>query len=123
MAYYEDENPEGAITNIFMESRDKGYSGEAGTVKKNHDGKYLDYTHINIDLNRGANDKGKALYLWYTRDETLPPITGIDIARDEPENVRPDWNSVCWQNTSTPANANHGTKKAGRRIYIKFRWQ
>ncbi len=117
LAYLEDENPEGAITDFFMESRDKGRS--EGEQMMNHNANYVKYYQNGIDLNSGAG--GRFLYLWFTREKTLPPITGLDIALDDPESVQPDWDSVCWQNTHTPANANEGTKKKGTPIYIKFR--
>lgn len=117
LAYYEDEDPNGAITDFFMEYT--GSTVAAQAAMKTHNKNYLEYYCVGIDLN--SRKKDDSINLWASWDPKLPPITAIDIVRNDPDKIHPDWETVCWQNTHIPANTNEGTKKDGTRIYIKFK--
>lgn len=114
LCYKLGENINEAYTDFFMEYTGQGKNSE--TKPMNHNSNYVNYTRIGADLNRGSG--GNFIYLWTTRASTLPPITGLAVAFDNPDNVNPDWSSVYWQNTQDPADVNKSVK--GKYIYIKY---
>lgn len=118
------------ITDLFMEYSDKEppsppLDGEWRTHNANH--ARFDHAdpYLFDGLNKGAMvdvwDKKKRnyIFLWATRDETLPPIKDLQVVLDDPDSAFPGWETVCWQNTNTPANVNEGTL-FGKKVYIKF---
>ncbi|HCF51280.1 MAG TPA: hypothetical protein DER60_13425, partial [Syntrophomonas sp.] len=108
------ENIDEAYTDFFMEYR--GSSAGSETNSMNHNSNYVDYTRNSMDLNWGSG--GKFIYLWTSKANTLPPITDITVVFDNPDNVNPDWPSVYWQNTQSPADVNKSV--GGKFIYIKY---
>lgn len=122
MAYLLGDNPNNAITDLFME-----YSigkKEPETKKTTHNGHYATYWRLPGDLNLNAPAPKKArdnfIYLWATKDKTLPPIKEIQIVLEDPDMEYTSLNSVCWQNSKEPADANKGTGDT-QSVYIKFR--
>lgn len=114
LCYKLGDNVNEAYTDFFME-----YTGAAKnpeTKSMNHNSNYANYTRIGADLNKGAG--GDYIYLWTTKAKTLPPITNMAVAFDNPNSVNPEWPSVCWQNTQSPADVNKSVK--GKYIYIKY---
>lgn len=114
LCYKLGENINDAYTDLFMELR--GSAAPSETILLNHNANYVNYTRIGQDLNAGSG--GNFIYLWTSKDPTLPPITGISVAFDDPNKVNPEWYSVYWQNTFSPADVNKSVK--GKFIYIKF---
>lgn len=114
LCYKLGDNINEAYTDFFMEYR--ASSAQSETIPMNHNSNYVDYTRIGTDLNWGSG--GDFIYLWTTKANTLPPITDVSVAFDNPNNVNPDWPSVYWQNTQSPADVNKSVK--GKFIYIKF---
>ena len=60
LAYYEDEDPNGAITDFFMEYT--GSTVAAQAAMKTHNKNYLEYYCVGIDLN--SNKKDGSINLW-----------------------------------------------------------
>ncbi len=114
LCYKLDENINEAYTDLFMEYRGSAAPPEAKLL--NHNANYVYYVRNGQDLNEGSG--GAFIYLWTSREQTLPPITGISVAFDNPNNVNPEWTSVYWQNTQSPADVNKSVK--GKYIFIKF---
>ena len=114
LCYKLGENLNEAYTDFFMEYRTS--SAPTDTKSMNHNSNYVDYTRIGTDLNSGSG--GDFIYMWTTKANTLPPITNISVALDNPDNVNSDWPSVYWHNTQSPADVNKSVK--GKFIYIKF---
>ncbi len=114
LCYKLGENIDEAYTDFFMEYR--GSSAGSETNSMNHNSNYVDYTRNSMDLNWGSG--GKFIYLWTSKANTLPPITDITVVFDNPDNVNPDWPSVYWQNTQSPADVNKSV--GGKFIYIKY---
>lgn len=114
LCYKLGDNINEAYTDFFMEYR--ASSAQSETIPMNHNSNYVDYTRIGTDLNWGSG--GDFIYLWTTKANTLPPITDVSVAFDNPNNVNPDWPSVYWQNTQSPADVNKSVK--GKFIYIKY---
>lgn len=114
LCYKLGENIDEAYTDFFMEYR--GSSAGSETNPMNHNSNYVDYTRNSMDLNWGSG--GKFIYLWTSKANTLPPITDITVVFDNPDNVNPDWPSVYWQNTQSPADVNKSV--GGKFIYIKY---
>ena len=114
LCYKLGDNINEAYTDFFMEYTGNGQSPETKPI--NHNSNYVDYTRIGADLNKGAG--GDYIYLWATRAKTLPPVTDIAVAFDDPNSVNPNWSSVYWQNTQSPANVNKSVN--GKYIYIKY---
>ena len=114
LCYKLGENIDEAYTDFFMEYR--GSSAGSETNPMNHNSNYVNYTRNGMDLNWGSG--GKFIYLWTSKANTLPPITDITVVFDNPDNVNPDWPSVYWQNTQSPADVNKSV--GGKFIYIKY---
>ena len=113
MCYKLGENPNDAITDFFMEYR--GSSASTTTTTVSHNANNVPYTRIGLDLNLGAG--GDFIYLWYTKAKTLPPVKDMGVAFG---NVGwPDYDSVCWLNTQSPADVNKSV--GGETIIIKFK--
>lgn len=103
-----------AYTDFFMEYLKNGAGPETRPVS--HNSNYVNYTRIGTDLNKGSG--GQFIYMSATKSKTMPPIKGIAVAFDDPKNINPEWNSVYWLNTTTPADVNKSVK--GKYIYIKY---
>lgn len=113
LCYKLGENPNDAITDFFMEYR--GSSASTTTTTVSHNANNVPYTRIGLDLNLGAG--GDFIYLWYTKAKTLPPVKDMGVAFG---NVGwPDYDSVCWLNTQSPADVNKSV--GGETIIIKFK--
>ena len=118
------------ITDLFMEYSDKEQPWDNHTEWRNHNANNALFQREDLGLwdglNRGAIidpfDKKKRNYVFLcsTSDKTLPPIKDLVVVLDKPESAYPGWETVCWQNTHTPANVNEGTFM-GKPVYIKFR--
>lgn len=114
LCYKLGENVNEAYTDFFMEYRTNAASPETKPV--NHNSNYVNYTRIGTDLNSGSG--GGYIYLWTTKANTLPPVTDVSVVFDSPSNGNPEWSSVCWQNTQSPADVNKSVE--GKYIYIKY---
>lgn len=114
LCYLLGENFDSAITDFFVEYTTSSAGAASGLV--NHNSNYVNYTRIATDLNQGSG--GGFIYLWITRDKTLPAIKNMTVAFDSPATVNPDWDSVYWQNTMDPADVNRSV--GGKYIYIKY---
>ncbi len=114
LTYKLGENINEAYTDFFMEYRTSSAPSATNTV--NHNSNYVDYTRIGMDLNWGSG--GDFIYLWTTKANTMPPITDMAVALNKPDSVKPDWSSVYWQNTQSPADVNKSVE--GKFIYIKY---
>lgn len=112
LCYKLGENVNDAITDFFMEYR--GSEAPATTATVSHNGNNVPYTRVGLDLNKGAG--GDFIYLWYTKAKTLSPVRDMGVAFG---NVGwPEYDSVCWQNTQSPADVNKSV--GGETIIIKF---
>jgi hypothetical protein len=70
---------------------------------------------IGIDLNKGAG--GEFIYLWYTKAKTKSPVKDMGVAFD---NVGwPEYESVFWLNSQSPADVNKSV--GGATIIIKYK--
>ncbi|OQA08781.1 MAG: hypothetical protein BWY65_01359 [Firmicutes bacterium ADurb.Bin373] len=114
LCYKLGENISEAYTDFFMEYTVKAKNPD--TKLLTHNSNNVNYTRIGTDLNKGAG--GDFIYLWATRANTLPAVTNVAVAFDNPGSVNPDWPSVYWQNTKSPADVNKSVK--GKYIYIKY---
>ena len=119
------------ITDLFMEYSDTEppdppLDGQWWTHNGNHALFVRAWPGPLYGLNTGAiintfdRKQKNYIYLWLTRDETKPPIKDLQVVLGEPDSAFPDWETVCWQNTTTPANTNKGSFY-GKEVYIKFR--
>jgi len=121
MAYLLGDNPNNAITDLFMEY--STVKKEPETKKTTHNGHYATYWRLPGDLNLNApapkKDRDNFIYLWATKDKTLPPIKEIQIVLEDPDMEYTSLNNVCWQNSKEPADANRGTGDT-QSVYIKF---
>ncbi|MGI6329226.1 MAG: stalk domain-containing protein [Dethiobacteria bacterium] len=113
LCYKLGENPDDAITDFFMEFT--GGSASSTTATVSHNANVAPYTRIGRDLNQGAG--GEFIYLWYTKAKTKPLVKDMGVAFG---NVGwPDYESVFWQNSQTPADANKSV--GGATIVIKYK--
>jgi hypothetical protein len=113
LCYKLGENPDDAITDFFMEFT--GGSASSTTATVSHNANNVPYTRIGRDLNQGAG--GEFIYLWYTKAKTKSPVKDMGVAFG---NVGwPEYESVYWQNSQSPADANKSV--GGATIVIKFK--
>lgn len=82
------------------------------------DGVTAKYTRINVDLNGGEG--GTYIYLCYTTDKALQPLTGLNAMYDFDDLAYP-WIMTPWAGTHQTANANEGT--TGKPVYINWKIQ
>lgn len=115
LCYKLGDNINEAYTDMFMEYTSSAAAADAGLVS--HNTNNVDYARIPQDLNQGSG--GNYIYLWTSRAQTLPPITDMSVAFDDPNDIDPAWSSVYWFNTQTAADANKSAK--GNYVYIKFK--
>ncbi len=113
MGYQLDSNPDNAFTDFFLEFTDSPKGKE--TIKTSHNGNTANYTRWDVDLNWGTYDsmtkkkdpRYNYIYLWHTRDKTLPPIKEIKVVFDEnPAAKYRGWQVVSWKNSNEAADAN-----------------
>lgn len=112
--------PYGLYTDLFMEFSPKEEFGEFKMIS--HNTNQAQYFRIGSDLNKGTvpTPRYNYIYLWGTKEKTLPPIKEVAVVFDDPESAYPGWDVVCWLNTDQPADANRASN-FGRPVYIKFR--
>lgn len=68
-----------------------------------------------------TTQRANYIYLWTTKDKTLPPIKEIKVVFDEnPAKRYPGWQVVYWKNTKEAADANERTY-TDTPVYIIFR--
>ena len=113
LCYKLGENADDAITDFFMEYT--GSAAPSGTATISHNANNVPYTRIGIDLNKGAG--GEFIYLWYTKAKTKSPVKDMGVAFDNAG--WPDYESVFWLNTQSPADVNKSV--GGATIIIKFK--
>lgn len=127
LTYTLTKNSDDAYTDFFIEFSDKELDGV--TQWMTHNGNAAIYTRIPHNLSTGVLDssdffnKSKPIfvYLWTTKDKTLPPIKKIEVVLDDPESAYPGWNVVYEQNSQKPANINkEAIFPPGKALYIKF---
>ena len=127
LGYKLDSSPDDAFTDFFLEFSDSPKGKE--TIKTSHNGHTANYTRWDVDLNmtmfdtvtRKQNPRYNYIYLWYTKDKTLPPIKEIKVVFDEnPAKKYRGWQMVSWKNDNEPADVN---KRAfyGVPVYIIVR--
>ena len=113
LGYKLDSNPDNAFTDFFLEFSDS--PKEAETIKTSHNGNAATYTRWDVDLNmtmfdsvtKKQNPRHNYIYLWYTKDKTLPPIKEIKVVFDEnPAKKYRGWQMVSWKNDNEPADVN-----------------
>lgn len=121
----------GAYTDFFMEFPQKknAYLPREEKVLS-HNGNVAKYVRLPADLNDGApdslysassKDRANHIYLWGTRDKTLPPIREMAVVvGEDPKIAYPGWQVVCWQNTNEPADVNYRTYSPAP-VYIVYR--
>ncbi|TJX12867.1 hypothetical protein E9840_11700 [Tissierella creatinini] len=114
LCYKLGENIDEAITDLFLEYTGSGAGADSGYV--NHNANYAVYTRIASDLNQGSG--GGFIYLWYSKEKTLPPIKDVGVAFNDPSSANPEWDTVLWNNSQSPADVNKSV--GGKYIYIKF---
>ena len=113
LGYHLDSNPNDAFTDFFLEFSNS--PKEAETIKTTHNGNVATYTRSAVDLNWGTFDSTQMkrtprynyIYLWYTKDKTLPPIKEIKVVFDEnPAQKYRGWQVVSWKNSNEAGDVN-----------------
>ena len=114
LCYKLGENINQAYTDFFLQNLKN--QNQVYTWLTTHNGNYANFSINAVDLNQGSG--GEYIYLWNTKDKTLPPIKGIEVVFDSPNNGSADWNSVFWHNSQSAADVKKSVK--GKNIYIKY---